>query len=184
MATCLDTLQSRPISVDRNRIDLTWERTQEQAMHAFKNNHAALARAHWAKALQIAERHFERGDPRLAASLSNHAFALLRQNQMHQANLYFRRSIEAWEESWRWIPWMAPSSGGDEAAPYDRRTQDVFYALVRSGQAITEALWRERCLPEVGGDDWPAVKPKTMNDIRRLFSAVFLMPTAKNRRAA
>ena len=184
MTTCIDNLQSRPITVDRNRIDLTWERTQEQAMHAFRSNHPAAARAHWAKALQIAERHFERGDPRLAASLSNHAFALLRQNQMHQASTYFRRAIDAWEESWCWIPWMTPSSNESEAAPYDRQTQDAFYALVRQGQAITEALWREQCLPEVGGDDWPAVKPKAMNDIRRLFSAVFLMPTAKAQRAA
>lgn len=183
MATTLDAVHSHPIPVDRNRIDLTWERAQEQALHAFRANHATAARAHWQRALDIAERHFERGDPRLAASLSNHAFALLRQNQIHQAHVYFQRSVDAWEDSWCWIPWMTTAKGpGDtEAVPYDRTTQDAFYALIRQGKAMTETLWKEHRLPEAGEDDWESVKPRCMNDVRRLFSAVFLMPTAGKR---
>ena len=55
MATSIDAVQSRPFMADRNRIDLTWERAQEQAMHAFEANKPAVARAQWAKALDIAE---------------------------------------------------------------------------------------------------------------------------------
>ena len=179
MATRLDAVQCRPITVEQNRVDITWERVQEQAMQAYKARNAAGARASWAKALDIAERHFERGDPRLAASLSNHGFALMRQGLVHQANVYLRRSITAWEESWCWVPWMTPSTApsDDEPTPYDQTTQDAFYALVNQGKSITETLLRERRLPEMASDDWNMVKPKRMNDVRRLFSAVFLMPT-------
>lgn len=179
MAISINAVQNRPFMADRNRIDLTWERAQEQALHAYRANNPAVARAHWAKALDIAERCFERGDPRLAASLSNHGFALLRQNQLHQANIFFRRAVNAWEDSWRWVPLMAPSTGqGEVETPYDRETQNAFYALIRQGQAKTETLLRERRLAKAKGDDWAAVKPRNMTDIRRLFSAVLLMPTS------
>lgn len=186
MATVIHAAQKCPPALDRNRVDLTWERMQEQAMQAFKAGKATVAGAGWAKALEIAERHFERGDPRLAASLSNHAYALLRRNQAHQASIYFRRALVAWDESWCWVPWMAPSSspGESEPAPYDQQTQDAFYALIRQGRTITKTLQQERHLPEAAGDDWSTVKPKGMNDIRRLFSAVFLMPTAQERKTS
>ena len=179
MATRIDAIQRRPHASEQSQVDMTWERLQEQAMHAYKARNAAGARASWAKALDVAERHFERGDPRLAASLSNHAFAMMRQGLMHQANGYFRRSLIAWEDSWCWVPWMTPSAapGDDEPAPYDQTTQEAFYALVKQGKTITETLMRERRLPEVASDDWNTIKPKRMNDVRRLFSAVFLMPT-------
>ncbi|MGI9416941.1 MAG: hypothetical protein ACR2RA_03775 [Geminicoccaceae bacterium] len=180
-----DAVRNRP-TTDRNRVDLTWERTQERALEAFRTSDAASAKANWAKALDIAERHFERGDPRLAASLSNHAFALLRQRQVHQANLYFRRAVAAWDDSWCWVPWMTPSVDRDaaEAAPYDRATQEAFYAMIQQGREITETLWHEQRVPEAVGDDWTAVKPQSMTDIRRLFSAIFLMPTARSGRGA
>lgn len=179
------TSSNRP-TADRNRVDLTWERTQEKALDALRASEAASACALWAKALDIAERHFERGDPRIAASLSNHGFALLRQDEIHKANVCFQRADAAWEDSWRWIPWMRPSTSQDgvEAAPYDQATQEAFYALIEQGRAITMALQRDHRLPEAVGDDWLAVKPKGMTDIRRLFSAVFLMPTSRSRRGA
>lgn len=183
MGTSTEALNSRSITVDRGRVDATWERTQEQALNAYYDGDAAKARASWAKALDIAERHFERGDPRLAASLNNHAFALLRQSQIHQANSYFQRAEKAWEDSWRWIPCMTPSTGPGETAaePYDRETQDIFYALIKRGRTITETLATEHRLTETEGDDWQTVKPKGMTDVRRLFSAVFLIPTARQR---
>lgn len=179
MATSNATAHNRPVLADQ-----TWERCQEQALQAFRRGDIASARTNWAKALEIAGRHFERGDPRIATSLNNQAFALLRQKSIHQANAHFERAMIAWEESWCWIPWMAPSTkpGEDEAAPYDRETQEAFYNLIRQGKEITEVLWRENRLSAVEGDDWQTVKPKSMTDIRRLFSAVFLMPTDRDRR--
>ncbi|MEM7043375.1 MAG: tetratricopeptide repeat protein [Pseudomonadota bacterium] len=179
MAKSPSAAQSRQPAIDRNLVDVTWERVQEQAMHAYQTGSAATARTSWIKALDIAERHFERGDPRLAASLSNYGFALMRQRNYQQARLYFQRAITAWEDSWCWVPWMTSSSEEGEAIRYDRATQDAFYALIEQGKAITETLWLENRLPEAIGDGWEAVKPKAMNDIRRLFGAVFLLPTAR-----
>ncbi|MEM8950045.1 MAG: hypothetical protein AAGA21_04720 [Pseudomonadota bacterium] len=184
MTRIVEKVQSPHADAERRRADLTWERIQEQAMQAFTAGNPSTARVSWEKALDIAERHFERGDPRIAASLSNHAYGLMRRGQTHQAGQYFRRAIAAWEDSWCWIPWMAPSTEPDgiEVAAYDRATQDAFYAMIEQGKAITETLWREGRLPEAVGDDWATVKPKSMTDIRRLFSAVFLMPTARSKR--
>lgn len=182
MAICKNIVQSRSHAVDRNRVDMTWERLQEQALQAYRTGHAAQARANWARAQEIAEHHFERGDPRLAASYTNHGFALLRQGHIHQANSAFQQAVVAWEDSWCWVPWMAPSSapGEPQAAPYDRETQTAFYALIEQGKAITETIAREHRLPAAVGDDWAIVKPKGMNDIRRLYAAVFLMPMARS----
>lgn len=182
MAVCVDVARSHAV-VDQNQIDITWERAQEQAMQALQGRNSALAMTNWAKALEIAERHFERGDPRLAASLNNQGFSLLCQGRVREAEPYFREAVAAWEESWRWIPWMTPSSQADGAEPevFDEITQEAFYGLIQKGKAITEIMWQEGTLPDVTGDDWPSVKPKGMNDVRRLFSAVFLMPTTRIR---
>jgi len=179
MTATIDATCSRSHAADQNTIDVTWERCQEQALLAFQQKKPAEARANWARALEIAERCFDRGDPRLAASQTNHAFALLRLNQRHQANLLLKNAMLAWEESWRWVPLMAPTArrGESEPAPYDPKTQEAFYSLIRRGQAMTETLLREGRLSEASADDWQTVKPKGLNDIRRLFSAVFLMPT-------
>jgi hypothetical protein len=179
MTAIAHSLNNRRRLADQNTIDLGWERCQEQALLAYRNNQPGEARGGWARALEIAERYFERGDPRLAASRTNHAFALLRQNQIHQANLLLEKAVVAWEESWRWVPLMTPSAGQGDAdpEPYDVKTQEAFYALIRQGQAMTESLLREGRLADGSPDDWFAVKPKSLNDIRRLYAAIFLMPS-------
>ncbi len=180
MAISIEAARSRSLA-NRNTIDLTWERCQEQALLAFRARDSEKARAQWARGLEIAERHFERGDPRLAASRSNQAFALLSRKQTHLANAQFLQAMIAWDESWRWVPLMTPTPrhGETDPKPYDRKTQDAFYALIKQGQKFTETMWQENRLPEAGPDDWASVRPHAMSDIRRLFSAIFLMPTAR-----
>lgn len=172
-------------SAEQRQAEMAWERAQEQGMQAFRAGRSSEAFAHWAKGLEIAERHFERGDPRLAASFTNRGYALLRQDHIHQANTYFESAMAAWDDSWRWVPWMTPSPepGGNRPEPYDHVTQQAFYGLIQRGRAVTEAIWQDHKVPEAFGDDWHTVKPKSMNDIRRLFSAVYLMPTARSKRA-
>ncbi len=184
MTISSDVVPTRAQSAERRArvdADVAWERAQEKAIRSLRDGNADEAKANWAKALEIAERHFERGDPRLATSFTSHGFVLLRREQIHNANTYFQMAIAAWEDAWRWIPMMTPTSAADdeeEDKPYDQTTQEAFYALVKQGQSITEAIMKDHQLPEAVGDDWLAVKPKAMNDIRRLFAAVFLMPTA------
>ena len=182
MAISSDVVSTRPRASERRArvdADVTWERAQEKAMLALHDGDADEARNNWTKAKSIAERHFERGDPRLATSFTSHGFVLLRENQIHQANVYFQAAIEAWDDAWRWIPMMTSANPvGDQAdaEPYDRAMQEAFYALINQGKSITEAIMRDHRLPEAAGDDWFSVKPNGMTDVRRLFAAVFLMP--------
>jgi hypothetical protein len=157
--------------------DAAWERTAEHALRAFKAGDAAGAKSGWAKALEIADRHFRRGDPRIAASCTNQAFSLIRQQQLHQANKLFDRAMDCWGDSWRWVPLMLPLSLGDEAeeAQFSAEAQKEFYLWVRRGQSLTEALAREQCPPPACVADLQARKPKIMCDERKLLSAVFLI---------
>lgn len=183
MATSKDAVLSRSRSLAASHADSAWERAQEKGMLALRQGRLDEAKLNWAKALNIAEHNFDRGDPRLATSFTCKGFVLLRQDHVHQANTYFQSAISAWEDAWRWIPMMAPSNTADndeQPAAYDQVTQDAFYALIEQGKSITEAIQQKQRLPEATGDDWSAVKPKGMNDIRRLFAAVFLMPTAQS----
>lgn len=181
MATMITTAHGQRSGLDQNQVDLTWERLQEQAMHAFRAGDTAIATANWAKALEIAERYFDRGDPRLAASRSNQAFSLMRQKQIHQANTLFQQAIAAWEASWRWVPLMvAPRLPDDiESLPYGKAVQDEFYGFIKQGKHMTEALQQEQRLPVGGLEEWQEVKPHSMTDVRKLFAAVFLMASAK-----
>jgi hypothetical protein len=174
VATVLETAHQ---AFDQNTIDATWERLQEQALQAFQHGNPAKAQLCWARALDIAERHFGQGDPRLAASRSNQAFSLRRQQQIHGANTLFEQAQLAWEDSWRWIPLMMPAgqAGREDAAQYDEMAQRKFYDIIKRGQSITETLrWDER-LPTGSQEAWLAIKPAAMTDVRKLMAAVWLM---------
>ena len=83
--------------------DLAWERCQEQAAIAFRAGDAITPTRLWATGLDIAQRHFGRGDPRLASSLSNQALVMRRDRQEHQAQRLFRDALEVWDDSWAFL---------------------------------------------------------------------------------
>ena len=56
--------------------DLAWERAQEQAAIAYRAGDPITPTRLWATALDIARKHFQRGDPRLASSLTNNALVM------------------------------------------------------------------------------------------------------------
>lgn len=168
-------------SFDQSKTDTAWERTQEQALRAFRAGNMSVAVSSWDRGFEIANRHFDRGDPRQAASYTNQAFALMRQQQLLQAQLMLQDAIRRWDDSWRWIPLMVPRPGDNqcEATCYDEPIQQEFYAFVRRGQAITEALAQERQLPTGGLEEWRDHRPATMCDLRKLISAVLLIASKK-----
>lgn len=178
------TLESPPRDArtfDRHESDAVWERMQEQALRAFRNGKTAAAMSGWAKALDLANCHFQRGDPRLAASLTNQAFSLLRRQQIYQAQRLFDQATRCWEESWRWVPLMVPQriAGETDDCRYHETAEKEFYGLIKYGQSITETLAREQCLPTGGLEHWIEHKPKSMCDLRKLISAVFLIASQK-----
>jgi hypothetical protein len=161
--------------------DLAWERAQEQAAIAYRAGDPITPTRLWAAALDIAEKHFGRGDPRLASSLTNNALVMRRRRQDYQAKRMFQDALDVWDDSWRWIHLMTPEPAGDGARGsdhldvYDRDTRAWFDALARHGRAATMALECRDQLPESGLDEWFELKPKRMSDMRKLLGAVLLI---------
>jgi hypothetical protein len=168
-------------SVLASAADLAWERYQEQAAIAFRAGDPITSSRLWAAALDIAEKHLGRGDPRLASSLTNQALVMRRRRHDYQAQKLFHEALDAWDDSWRWIHLMTPggAAGGARRSDYlDVYGPDArawFNALAQQGRAATEALERHDRLPANGLDEWFAIKPKRMSDLRRLLGAVLLI---------
>jgi hypothetical protein len=163
--------------------DLTWERAQEQAALAFVAGDPVGSSRFWAQGLEIAEKHFGRGDPRLATSLTNQGLVLRRRRQDYQASMMLHRALHEWDGSWRWIHLMTPGHpvaaamqrGSDRLTVYDGDARAKFTALVERGRAITAALERYDELPAGGLQAWFVLKPKRMTDLRKLLAAVLLI---------
>jgi hypothetical protein len=163
--------------------DLTWERCQEQAALAFRAGDAAQAARLWAQALRVAEQHFGRGDPRLAASLANQALVMRRQRQDYQAKRLFEDALRAWDETWRWIHLMTPRPAGaserlessNHLEIYDPAARRAFTALAERGRAATGRIERYDELPQGGLAEWFEIKPQRMTDLRKLLAAVLLI---------
>jgi hypothetical protein len=163
--------------------DLAWERCQEQAALAFRAGDAATSARLWGQALSIAEQHFSRGDPRLAASLTNQALVMRRQRQDYQAKRLFEEALTAWGDSWRWILLMTPRPAGAWQRPehsnqlevYDPIACSWFSALAERGRLATARLERYDELPASGLAEWFDIKPHRLNDLRKLLAAVLLI---------
>lgn len=162
---------------DKSLTDATWERVQERALKAFRAGHSPSAVKGWDQAFQIAKQHFDWGDPRVAASYTNRAFVLIRQNQFNPAKLLLDEAVRCWGDSWRWVPLMQPLPDDDqrEKTRYDEEVQQEFYTFLKRGKDISETLARERRLPVGGLEEWEEHKPPIMCDVRKLMSAVFLI---------
>ena len=163
--------------------DLAWERCQERAALAFGAGDAVAAARLWEQALAIAEKHFGRGDPRCAASLTNHALVMRRRRQDYQAKRLFEDALLAWDDSWRWIHLMTPRPAGAWQRPeqsnrlevYGPTARSAFAALAERGRAATARLERYDELPEGGLAAWFDLRPRRMNDLRKLLAAVLLI---------
>ncbi len=138
--------------------DHAWERYQEHAALAFRGGDPVSSTRLWQQALAIAEKHFGRGDPRLASSLTNQAFVMRRRREDFQAKRLFEEALAVWADSWRWIQLMTPkqpaafvqAGNGGRLDVYDWQARACFTALAARGQAATALL--ERCdrLPQRG----------------------------------
>ena len=174
---------SHPLAAGFAAADLAWERCQEQAALAFRAGDAATAARLWEQTLTIAEQHFGRGDPRRAASLTNHALVMRRQRQDYQAKRLFEDALVAWDDSWRWIYLMTrrPVDAASQLRHSDRlevygpTARSAFGALAERGRGATARLERYDELPAGGLAAWFEIKPRQMTDLRKLLAAVLLI---------
>jgi len=164
-----------PGSTTWSEHDLLWERDQEQAAAAFLAGDPVLPPRLWGHAFHIAERHFGRGDPRLACSLTNQALVHRRQGDIHRAQLLFDWALETWDHSWRWLAMMTPARPDQGVAIYGAEAQATFRQLIARGRAATAALERREELPANGFEPWQTLRPRQLCDLRKLLAAVLLM---------
>jgi hypothetical protein len=163
--------------------DFTWERYQEQAALAYRAGETPTASRLWAEALEIATKHFDRGDPRLATSLTNQALVMRRRRQDYQAKRLFADAFLVWADSWRWILLMTPghpaqlphTAHSDQLEIYDATARAYFTALAERGRLATERLEHYDELPTESLADWLELKPKRLSDLRKLLAAVLLI---------
>lgn len=163
--------------------DVAWERCAERAALAYRTGDTSASARLWAEALEIAEQHFGRGDPRLATSLTNQALVMRRRRLDYQAKQLFERALGVWEDSWRWIYLMTPGhpwidhqqEHSDQLAVYDQGARTYFTALTERGRRATIALERYDELPAGGLDEWLEIKPRRPSDLRKLLAAVLLI---------
>lgn len=160
--------------------DLSWERCQEQAALAFQAGDRGTCTRLWAQALEIADEHFSRGDPRLATSLTNQALVMRRIRNDYQALALFARALRVWDDSWRWVALMTPSTTGhapasDRLPIYDAASRAEFGALIATGRDATAVLERHDELPMHRLNQWFEIKPRRMSDLRKLLAAVLLI---------
>jgi len=159
--------------------DLAWERHQEQAALAWRAGDGAGAARAWEQALAVARQHFGRGDPRLAASLTNQALVMRRRRHDWQAKQLFEQAFVVWDDSWRWIHLMTPAHrstpGSDRLEVYEPAARAQFTALADRGCAATAWLERHDELLDDGLGEWLEIKPRRLSDLRRLLAAVLLI---------
>jgi len=169
--------------------DFAWERCQEQAAVAYRTGDTPTASRLWAEGLEIARKHFGRGDPRLAASLTNQALVMRRRRQDYQAKRLFEDAFLVWADSWRWILLMTPGHPGsqpqaahsDQLEIYDETARAYFMALAERGRLATARLEHYDELPKDGLADWLELKPKRLSDLRKLLAAVLLIAPCPHR---
>jgi hypothetical protein len=163
--------------------DLAWESCQERAALAFRSGDVATAARLWEQGLAIARKHFGRGDPRLASSLTNQALVMRRRRHDYQAQQLFDEAFVVWEASWRWIYLMTPgdraeprrSAQSDRLGVYDPAARAHLTALAERGCAATAWLERHDQLPADSLDEWLEIKPRRLSDLRKLLAAVLLI---------
>lgn len=155
--------------------DLAWERCQEQAASAYLDGDRTAPLALWLRALEIGDQWFTRGDPRLAASLTNQAVSLRRQHFVFQAQKLFQEALEVWDEGWRWVCLMRPPDDGSGEGTYDRAARAEFLELIERGRAASAALANYDPVPEPTLGLWFEHRPRRLSDVRKLLAGVLLI---------
>jgi len=178
--------------------DLAWERLQEEAATREEAGDRARAAALWAEALRVAREGFEANDPRLAASLTNHAVALGRAGEEAAAKWLFEEALLVWDSCAGWLDAMRPERRARSSlfhlrlevknrAAYAANARARARELVAEGRARTLAL-RDGGAVDAGegaeGDGkgaterlmrWRAERPAGPSDTRKLLAASLLI---------
>lgn len=166
--------------------DIAWEAKQEQAATLAAEGKVDEAARLWAEALFIARQSFAGDDPRLAAGIANHAFALDRSGDARTARTMFEEALTVWDASGPWrqairIERRARSSlyhlrmEARHWETYERTARARLQKFADEGRAAIAALAAGTAAGSRGVARWWPEKPSTYNDSRKLLAAVLLI---------
>ncbi len=168
--------------------DLAWERLQEEGLEHAAAGEALQAAECWAEALRLARAHFASNDPRLAASLANHAAALRRTGDGETARNLFEEALLVWDACEPWVAALKPERRARSSTfhlrlqskhpgGYDHFSKARYAALVDEGRAATAALVDGGDLDAAGAPlaRWRKAKPEGFTDARKLIAAARLI---------
>ncbi|HEX6141883.1 MAG TPA: hypothetical protein VFZ01_04140 [Geminicoccaceae bacterium] len=153
--------------------DLAWEQASETAVRAYRAGGVEGALLRWQRGLTIGRERFEPGDPRLATSLTNCAFALRRQGEAFQSRRHFALAEEVFAQSWRWIGRMSPAGAPGER--YDEAALESFAQLVGSLRSAARAIEARDELPIGRLEQWRVERSVRGSDVRKLLGASLLL---------
>lgn len=166
-------VQQRAPAPQFDAADLAWEQVSETAVRAYRAGGVEGALLRWQRGLAIAREHFEPGDPRLATSLTNHAFALRGQGEAFQSRRHFALAEEAFAQSWRWIALMRPAGGSESR--YEEAALESFARLVASLRSAATAIEARDELPLGLLERWRVERSVRGSDVRKLLGASLLL---------
>ena len=166
--------------------ELVWERLSESGSAADASGDPDLAAQYWAQALRLARESFDTADPRLAASLTNHAAALVRAGDAAAADRLFAESLRVWGAARAWLlgmPLDNPARSSvfhlrmqlRHADVYDRRERELWQARFDTARAVTRAHARGEPMAFDGLTEWRREKPATYTDARKALAATLLL---------
>ena len=168
--------------------ELAWERLQEQGLEHAAAGEAAPAADCWAEALRLARKHFAANDPRLAASLANHAVALGRAGDDAAARRLVEEALLVWDACEPWVGALKPERRARSSTfhlrlqskhpgGYDHFSKARYAALVDDGRAATWALGAGGKAESARArlTRWRRDKPENFIDARKLIAAARLI---------
>ncbi len=165
--------------------ELTWEHVQVAAAEALAEGLNDEAAEFWQTGLALAREAFAEDDPRLAASLANHAVGLWA-NHAAAATALLNEALQVWDRAGSWLKALKPERRARSSlfhlrleskhkGGYVHHSEPRYRKLAEEGRARTKALAGNPGQPQIDLDRWRRERPAGYNDARKLLAAVVLL---------
>lgn len=165
--------------------ELVWEHVQVAAAEALASGNAEEAAEFWRTGLALARETFAADDPRLAASLANHAAGQRHAGDEAQAVQLIDEALAVWDRTGPWIAALEPERRARSSlfhlrleakhkGAYEHHSEARYTKLAEEGRARTLALKEPTTEPAVDLDRWHRDRPAGYTDARKLLGAVLL----------
>ncbi len=165
--------------------ELTWEHVQVAAAEALAEGKPEEAADFWQTGLALARATFAADDPRLAASLANHATGLQLAGEGGAAAL-LDEALTVWDRAGPWLEALKPERRARSSlfhlrmetkhkGGYERHSRARYGKLAEEGRARIEALAAGEGEMAINLERWRRERPTGYDDARRLLAAVVLI---------